>query len=164
VGVIRSWEMDDLTLPAEDTPFVRALWVRDHDGRIGFLGARSFTFVERFLTWWAHLGGAYSTSLHELSACSFEASLWLRGFLEGSAPEAWFADPTFDYSDEDPRTRLWREAVSAYRLTGTWGPGWSCAVCGADLIPSAPVGTRCPDHGGEIRSHWPAIAPASAPP
>ena len=98
-----------------------------------------------------------------LSACSAEAALWLRGYLEGSAPEAWFDDPDFDYADDDPRTELWREAVLGYQLTGTWVVGRECEECGTELLPSSPAGDPlCPEHGGGIPSCWPTVVPSTS--
>ncbi len=150
--------MTEQDLPPEHSPFDARLWVRDAHGHIGYLGAKSYTFPERFLTWWAYLGSAYSTSLHELSECSASSELWLRGFLRGSAPDAWFEDDDFEYEESDARTHRWREAVEGYQLTGTWAPGRRCEVCDAEILPSAPAGPPyCPRHGGEIRSSWPSV-------
>jgi hypothetical protein len=146
----------DASLP-EDGQFDRLLWVRDRSGHVGCLGSNGQTFVGRFLVWWPHHGMALSTSLHELSECSHEAALWLRGYLQGSSPEAWCDDEGFDYAVDDERTELWREAVAGYQLTGAWRPGRTCEVCGQEVLPSSPVGLRCAEHGGEIRSCWPKV-------
>lgn len=149
--------MNDVLEPPSSSLFDPDLWVRDHHAQTGYLGANGFTFVGRFLTWWPHHGMALSTSLHELSECSNEAALWLRGYLQGSAPEAWFDDPDFDYADDDPRTELWEHAVAIYQQTGTWAVGRECEVCGTELLPSSPAEFLCTQHGGEIRSCWPTI-------
>ena len=152
--------MNSVARPPDNSPFDPDLWVRDHHGHLGYLGANGFTFVGRFLTWWPHHDTALSTSLHELSECSPEAALWLRGYLRGSAPEAWFDDPEFDYSEDDPRTALWQHAVDVYQQTGTWAVGRECDVCGTELLPSSPVGLLCARHGGDLRSCWPNVAPS----
>jgi hypothetical protein len=142
---------DDSNLP-DDPQFDRLLWVRDEAGHVGYLGSNGHTFAGRFLVWWPHHQTALSTSLHHLSECSEEAALWLRGYLQGSTPKAWFEDEDFDYAEDDERTRLWWEAAAGYQLTGTWAEGRTCKMCGRKLLPSSPPGLRCQDHGGGIRS------------
>jgi hypothetical protein len=62
------------------------LWVVDESGNRGYLAENPHTFVGRFTVFWPHLGGAYSASVQELSACSNLADVWLRGYLAGSEP------------------------------------------------------------------------------
>jgi hypothetical protein len=147
----------DPVLPPSDSFYGPDRWVRDKDGHLGFLGAQGHTFVGRFLTWWSHLGAAYSTSLSELVECSSTSAAWLQGFLSGSEPEPWFGDD-FDFGEDDPRSAIYREALAAYHLTGVWKER-NCEMCGAEMLPSAPVGLVCFDHGGAITSNWPIIRP-----
>ena len=141
----------------------RALWVWSAKRGIGFLrGSSHVSDAGRFLVHSDELDGAYGGSLYEFEICSPEAATWLDGFLTGAEPQAWFSDEQFDYDPEDPRTSTWHEALELFHRTGTWAPGRSCEVCHVELLPSAPVGLRCPEHhpgavNGVYPSYWPSV-------
>ena|ERR1019366_3483293 len=64
----------------------------------------------------------YNVSIGEVTECSPESKIWMRGFVAGSEPDIPLDSEGYELDEDDPKALAWAEARPEYIKTGYWPP------------------------------------------